>query len=1771
MSLRLRRLRPALAAALLLIVGLVSCGREVTGPGGRGTPATVALNPVFGTVTLAGTGEVLSIGSVVDFNRVRVVLLRANGDTAVDELVPFPPESTTVRLAFNVTLGEGATSQGEPLAATLKYLNATGDTVFSGGPIQVLARPSSNPGAAPDVPLDYTGPGANAASIEIAPTSFVGTIGQGNTFTATVRDAQNTVLNNAPIAFTSTDSNRVRVNIRTGATTLVGARGTALIIAQTLTGQADTADVSITPTPTAVVLVSGGAQQVRAGDVFPQPIRVRVNAVDGLGVSGVTVDFSVTQGGGSVAPLSAVTDANGEAVVTWTSGTTAGPGQLRASILSNTVGVNVSGNQLSALPTTLQFTAAPSNFAAGDTIPPFSVLVLDATGDTVPDFNGVVTLSLAGGTAGASLVGQTTGEASGGVAVFNDLTVNRAGTGYRLVAQIAGGINAQTALFNVTPAPARFITLVGGSGQTAPASTALADSVRVRVTDVFGFPIVGATVNFTVAAGGGSVSPTSATTNATGDATTRWTLGAAGTQQLTAGVTGLNPIPVSATIFTGGGSPTLFMGAETVATTVGGTRNIPIFVNPAATSAVVAQLVSRDTAIAAWQVDSVVFTVGSTLRSPSLIGRAQGSTWAVVTSPIGTDSILVAVDSASAGIRLNTFTTFMRGDTLRTVVTLSEPAPAGGITAVVRGADLTKIQVSPWSGRGTPIVDCEYYCGGLRAEPDGPAILAPPADSAFITIPEGQIGGHVALFLVDTGVAVDVIVRAPGYVSGGATVEVIEPVINFGFGYTTPGTPLPIGSREEVYVYLPYAPASDRKVRLTAREPASVRVDSLGLIGRGYFGSADVRFDVLAVDSSWVLVEVEGAPVDSFLVRGVPPVTAISLTSTTATVNELFTFSAGIVADTTQGASFFAIPPRASDLPLSIISRNPAVAQVDVGSSSLNQGEQSVVLRLRTLSLGSTWIVVTAQGATSDSALVTVQGGTLSVIQNGSVIGTGLVHRNVFLDLSNFEFDPAVPVDVSITAADTNVVFVATPTVGIGGGGVQSRTILLVGRNPGTTNVTFSSPGYAPVLRTFTVSAPRLVLRSFTSPITIDPDSLNRGVNIDLTDASNFIRPSADSVIATLTSSNPAAVQVTDPNVRFNANGNSFTNSVRAVGPGTATLTVTAPGFTSSTSALITVRAPRLEITSASISTGVGLRQNISVIRRALPGAVVPLTVTVQGPAAVTRASLTDSIAANASSAVIAMNTGTVPGSDTVIVSAPGLQPDTVVLVVGASRVSASVSTSAIVGQDLDVSAVVRPLSTFSATAPETARQFVVSVRDTSIFSVVDDTVEIAPPNGAATRFARIRARRPGQSYVSLIDPTGVFQPDSTLIDAQALALRGNTNAIVVGMRERTSDFEMYVFRDFSTDDSVWVRLSSSAPSIVTAPDSILLRPGESYQYLQITTGDTVGVAYITGSAPGYLPFRWLVNVTRSEIVPFASGGALSINNSRRISLYTRSASSGEARLSLDTIPVRLRSSNTAVARFGADSVGVILPDLFQTDDFGPIEGLALGTSIVTVEDTRVGLFRQLLPALEQVEVYPARLLTNQSTYTITPGFVSNGIGFVQSGSDGDSATVTATVIGGRVIVTPDPLEIAGFSSLAYFDLRGVTAGLDTVVFSAPGYIPDTIQVRVAQGFLRTNTAPPPRFFANESVVVTVSFTAADLNGVQVGPNGLPLTFSSSGQLSARSNLDGTPLGTVPVPSGSFQYTFVLRALSPGEGTVLISAPGLAPLELKVDVINRPE
>lgn len=99
MSLSRPRLTRALFAlvALSLLVG--SCGREITGPAGA-RRAVVALNPQFAALRLDGSGEVLSVGSIVPFTRVRVVLLRANGDTAVNRVVDFPADADSISLTF---------------------------------------------------------------------------------------------------------------------------------------------------------------------------------------------------------------------------------------------------------------------------------------------------------------------------------------------------------------------------------------------------------------------------------------------------------------------------------------------------------------------------------------------------------------------------------------------------------------------------------------------------------------------------------------------------------------------------------------------------------------------------------------------------------------------------------------------------------------------------------------------------------------------------------------------------------------------------------------------------------------------------------------------------------------------------------------------------------------------------------------------------------------------------------------------------------------------------------------------------------------------------------------------------------------------------------------------------------------------------------------------------------------------------------------------------------------------------------------------------------------------------------------------------------------------------------------------------------------------------------------------------------------------------------------------------------------------------------------
>src|SRR5207253_9722628 len=125
----------------------------------------------------------------------------------------------------------------------------------------------------------------------------------------------------------------------------------------------------------------------------------------------------------------------------------------------------------------------PANGSAGESLTP-AVLVsaMDATGRVDTTFHGAVTVTLGEHPSGAVLRGTRAVDAVRGVASFADLSVNRSGTGYTLVAMSPGVRGATSTVFTVAPAAAARLAF------TAQPHGATVDSVLtppVQVTAVY--------------------------------------------------------------------------------------------------------------------------------------------------------------------------------------------------------------------------------------------------------------------------------------------------------------------------------------------------------------------------------------------------------------------------------------------------------------------------------------------------------------------------------------------------------------------------------------------------------------------------------------------------------------------------------------------------------------------------------------------------------------------------------------------------------------------------------------------------------------------------------------------------------------------------------------------------------------------------------------------------------------------------------------------------------------------------------------------------------------------------------------------------------------------------------------------------------------------------------------------------------------------------------------------------------------------------------------
>ena len=274
--------------------------------------------------------------------------------------------------------------------------------------------------------------------------------------------------------------------------------------------------------PARIVDQAGDAQSAVAGSAVSVLPSVLVTDAKGRPVPGASVTFAVASGGGAVTGAPAVTNASGVATVgSWTLGTRAGADSLTASCASLApVTFHATGVAGSADAAESTLTGSTTTITAnGTSTMTITVTVTDANGNPV-DVGGADVVIAA--VSGADTVGPVTDNGNGTyTAVVTAPTVACSSTFVATLngAQIDGGGTSQAQIVvDYAAGPPASMSATAGDQQTITVGQNAPIAPTVTVVDAFGNPVSGVAVTFAVTGGGGSVENTTATTNASGEA-----------------------------------------------------------------------------------------------------------------------------------------------------------------------------------------------------------------------------------------------------------------------------------------------------------------------------------------------------------------------------------------------------------------------------------------------------------------------------------------------------------------------------------------------------------------------------------------------------------------------------------------------------------------------------------------------------------------------------------------------------------------------------------------------------------------------------------------------------------------------------------------------------------------------------------------------------------------------------------------------------------------------------------------------------------------------------------------------------------------------------------------------------------------------------------------------------------------------------------------------------------------------------------------------------
>ena len=372
-----------------------------------------------------------------------------------------------------VTVALGANPSEGTLSGTATATTAAGVATFANlrvdraGADYTLTASADGLASATSAPFDVTAgqafrlvfavqPRATTAGAAIAPAVVVQAVDAAGNRVSSNADIT-VAIRNSPAG--GTLSGGTTIGAMGGAATFgnltINRAGAGYTLKATATGlaTATSAAFDVAPGPAAKMAFTVQPSDTTAGEALVPAVEVSVQ--DALGnlvpdaAGEVALALAQNPAGGALAGARTARLAGGKATFTSLSLDKAGSGYALGATFSGMSATSAAFDVAAGPAARLAFAAEPQAAAEGVLItPPVRIAVQDEFGNAVLARTRV-TLALQGGPAGAALSGTTAADAVRGVATFSDLRINRAGSGYTLVASAPELAGATTAPFAV--------------------------------------------------------------------------------------------------------------------------------------------------------------------------------------------------------------------------------------------------------------------------------------------------------------------------------------------------------------------------------------------------------------------------------------------------------------------------------------------------------------------------------------------------------------------------------------------------------------------------------------------------------------------------------------------------------------------------------------------------------------------------------------------------------------------------------------------------------------------------------------------------------------------------------------------------------------------------------------------------------------------------------------------------------------------------------------------------------------------------------------------------------------------------------------------------------------------------------------------------------------------------------------------------------------------------------------------------------------------------